>query len=254
MTSNSFVIIVPVYNSEKWIGKCIDSILMQDYNNYKLIVIDDCSTDGTWGIIKNYGVDCLRNSEHSGSALANIIQGIKFFAFHDEDIIVTIDGDDWLADNGALLYLNEVYKNDIWLTYGQYKPLSGKYKYTCQDLSSIRTPGANGKLITVSVTPDNYRQSELWVTSHLRTFKHWLWNMIDDNDLRDIDGGYFKVAWDLAFMYPMIEMAGAKHIKFIDKLLYIYNDLNPNCDGKINTESQLKTAEYIQNKPKYNVL
>jgi len=246
-------VVVPVYNSEKWIGKCVKSILEQDYNEYELIVIDDHSTDGTRDVIQNYNINHIQNKEHLGSALANIIQGINVIAFNDEDIVITIDGDDWLCDKQAFSYLNKIYHDDIWLTYGQYKPLSERFKYACQDLSSIKTPGETGKLITVSVTPDTYRKSGLWVTSHLRTFKKWLWAKINDKDLRDQDGEYFRVAGDLALMYPMIEMAG-EHIKFIDKMLYVYNDLNPNCDGVINTAAQISTGEYIQSKQCYNVL
>ena len=57
---------------------------------------------------------------------------------------------------------------------------------------------------------------------------------------------------DLAFMYPMIEMAGIKHIKFIDKVLYVYNDLNPHNDMKKFPEVSLRTAAYLQNKPLYD--
>jgi len=74
--------------------------------------------------------------------------------------------------------------------------------------------------------------------------------MIKDEDLRDLDGEYYKVAWDYAFMYPMIEMAGER-VKFIDKVIYKYNDLNPMCDGKINTDEQIRIGERIQSKEVY---
>ena len=45
-----FKIIVPVYNAEKWISKNIESIQAQDYTNYKVIIVDDCSTDDTYDI------------------------------------------------------------------------------------------------------------------------------------------------------------------------------------------------------------
>jgi len=45
---------MPVYNCEKYVAKAIDSILNQTYSNFELIVIDDCSTDGTKHILKSY--------------------------------------------------------------------------------------------------------------------------------------------------------------------------------------------------------
>jgi glycosyltransferase involved in cell wall biosynthesis len=254
---NSFSIVIPVYNSEKWISRCIDSVLSQNYKNYELIIIDDHSTDMTWDIIKKYKVNALRNKKRIGSALANIVKGIKNTK---NDIIITVDGDDSLANTEVLSYLNEVYQEDIWLTYGQYRPLSGKYKPPCSLLSKIRTPilvGTTeeiGNLMTVSENTRTYRRSGYWVTSHLRTFKRWLWDRIDDKDLREENGEYFKIAGDLAYMYPLIEMAGESHARFIEKILYIYNDLNPNGDGTVNPELQIKTGEYIQSKKIYNEL
>ena len=43
-------IIVPVYNAEKTIGRCIDSILNQEYKDFELLLVDDGSTDGSGAI------------------------------------------------------------------------------------------------------------------------------------------------------------------------------------------------------------
>jgi cellulose synthase/poly-beta-1,6-N-acetylglucosamine synthase-like glycosyltransferase len=47
-------IILPARNEENFIGKCLDSLIKQDYQNYKIIVIDDSSDDSTWKIISEY--------------------------------------------------------------------------------------------------------------------------------------------------------------------------------------------------------
>src|SRR5512140_2403976 len=102
---NRFNVIVPVYNSEQWIGRCIESILSQDYAYFDLLVIDDCSTDYTYDVIKSHGVNVIRNKERKG-ALANIVNGIELFG---NDIIVTVDGDDWLLDYNVLSYFDSFY-------------------------------------------------------------------------------------------------------------------------------------------------
>ena len=243
---NRFEVIVPVYNAERFIGRCLESILSQDYPYFDVLVIDDCSDDLTWEYIKYYKVCATRNKQRQG-ALANIVKGIDLIG---QNIIVTVDGDDYLADNKVLSYLNEVYSEDVWMTYGSFLPLSGKYKNTCQPFNKIMTPCKEGWLVEKSTTPDRYRKSGYWVTSHLRTFRKSLWNMIDDDDLRDEYGEYYKMAWDMAFMYPMIEMS-SERTKYIEKVLYLYNDLNPLCDGTLNPSEQVRIGERIQTKREY---
>lgn len=47
-------IIVPMYNSAKYIGDCLDSILAQSFEDYEVIVVDDCSTDDSCAVVDSY--------------------------------------------------------------------------------------------------------------------------------------------------------------------------------------------------------
>jgi glycosyltransferase involved in cell wall biosynthesis len=242
MIDNKFIVVVPVYNAEKYIGKCLESVLGQNYKNYDLIVIDDCSTDNTYKNINVIHDNCeniftvCKNHYRIGSALANIVIGIELFSHDKEDIIVTVDGDDFLYNNNVLSYLDGVYQDkNIYMTYGQFVPLSGDYGKFCKPILDTTT----------------YRQSKNWYASHLRTFKNKLWYKIDNKDLRDENGEYFKVATDPSYLYPMLEMCGTKHYKFIDDILYVYNDLNIDNVMKINKEEQLKNVINIRSKPVY---
>lgn len=244
---NRFLVVVPVYNCVEYIGRCISSVLSQQYKNYNVIVIDDHSDDGTWDEIKKYKVKAIRNKSHSGSAIENIIKGIR--TGDDDDIVVCIDGDDYLPDNYVFTYLNSVYDRDVWLTYGQYTSLSGRFENICQHLGMIRTCDEIGQRITISLNSRTYRKSKVWCTSHLRTFRKWLFKMVRDEDLRDMNGDYFRTGWDLAMMYPMIEMSGDKHILFIERIMYVYDDLHNNYGGR--AEENARNAEYIQSKQIY---
>ena len=70
--SNSFPlisVIMPVYNCERFLAIAIDSILLQTYTNFELIIIDDCSTDSTPKILESYKdsrVRAIRNAENLG--------------------------------------------------------------------------------------------------------------------------------------------------------------------------------------------
>ena len=118
---------------------------------------------------------------------------------------------------------------------------SGSFKY------SDGRPGFN-KPIT---STDNIRKSNFTLT-HMRTWKSWLWKKIKQDDLKDNNGKYWSVAGDLSFMYPMLEMSGEKHFKFIPDILYIYNESNPLNDHKVNMGKVTSTVNIIRNKVSYN--
>jgi glycosyltransferase involved in cell wall biosynthesis len=247
MIENMFRIIVPAYNSINWIEKCIWSISNQSYLNWSAIVIDDSSNDGTTEKIKNTLIND-KNKSHfryfarnmNVGALENTIFGTNSICKDDEDIIVIVDGDDWLIDSNVLSYLNEVYQDqNIWLTYGNYINLSTK------------SLGYFNRLLTDTRT---YRKSNSFNTSHLRTYKYKIWKKIKDNDFKNEFGKYYKITGDVAVMIPLIEMAGIKRIKYIEKPLYVYNDENPINDCKKNAILQLQINAEIRNKSSYEEL
>ena len=110
MTTNyPFIsIIVPVYNVQQYLEKCLDSILVQTYDNYELIVVNDCSPDDSQKIINSYKENDSRiisiiNSENKGLGGARNI-GIK----HAKgDYLLFIDSDDFISDEFNLNLLAE---------------------------------------------------------------------------------------------------------------------------------------------------
>lgn len=48
-------VIIPMYNVEEYIGKCLDSVLSQDFKDFEIIVVDDGSTDNSNSIVREYG-------------------------------------------------------------------------------------------------------------------------------------------------------------------------------------------------------
>lgn len=91
-------IIVPVYNVEKYINQCIQSVLSQDYPEFELIIIDDGSTDRTLEICNQYLYNSHINvfsQEHGGQAKARNL-GIQMAS---GDYIAFLDGDDFWEEN-----------------------------------------------------------------------------------------------------------------------------------------------------------
>jgi len=160
-----------------------------------------------------------------------------------QDIIVEVDGDDWLLHPFVLQYLNQVYQNDnIWMTYGQYihypsGELGGHYHL---------------HLDSVVDNQNSYRQ-HTFPYSHLKTYKSFLLDNISDDDLIDpVTGKYFNAAADFALCMPLVELAGKSRIFRVDEPLYVYNvseDLESETNNRVDLQKQVE-QRIRQIKPK----
>ena len=87
-------VITPMYNCEKFISETIESVLNQTYTNWEMIIIDDCSTDKSKQIVKQYierdkRIRLIALNENSGAAVARNkgieVSSGRFIAFLDGD-------------------------------------------------------------------------------------------------------------------------------------------------------------------------
>lgn len=106
-------VIVPVYNVEAYLGRCIDSIINQTYSNLEIILIDDGSTDKSWSICKAYAEKdsriITRQQSNSGSSVARNT-GLDLAS---GDYIGFVDSDDWIDRNMFQLMLTFLLKNNL---------------------------------------------------------------------------------------------------------------------------------------------
>jgi len=239
------VAVIASFNNAAWYKRNLDSIFDQRYDNYHVIYIDDCSTDGTYDLVQAYvkergqeqRVAVFKNEQNVGALCG------QYHAVHacdDKTIIVTIDGDDWLKHENAFGMLNDAYDDkNVLMTYGQYEEYPEWKLGQCQALPAE---------VIEKVT---YRQYS-WRTSQLRTFYAGLFKRVKREDLIDSDGNFFKVAGDIAFMFPMLEMAGGR-IRFISDIIYVYNQ-TPFNDFRINRPEQYRIDMMIRSRKPYGRL
>ena len=92
-------IIIPAYNTEKYIGNCIESVIKQTYHNLEVIIVNDGSEDNTLGIITKARLRDNRvvviNQENNGPSAARNA-GLKICR---GDYVFFLDSDDWLIPN-----------------------------------------------------------------------------------------------------------------------------------------------------------
>ena len=206
----NFKVVVPVRNASKFIEKCINSVIEQQYTNWKLCVVDDFSTDDTFKKIQRYNNDnriIIHRNKKKMTITENRLLSHKLLNCNDDDVVVLLDGHDWLYANKVFNILNKTYQEEqVWMTWG----------------SMIRTSDSQvieGKEIDKDLP---IRQHSRIVP--LRAIRHFVLKNIPNRYLRSPSSNkYFDVCTDKALMYSAMELSGKEHCKVIKDILYVYN-------------------------------
>lgn len=118
-------VIIPCYNAEKTIDKCLKSVLNQTYTELEIICVNDGSTDDSLNIIKKYAIQDPRvhiiNKKNEGVSLARNA-GIKIAT---GKYIEFLDSDDWISSNFVKIMMEEFCKNNVDLVICGYQSTNG---------------------------------------------------------------------------------------------------------------------------------
>lgn len=108
---NKFHIISPCFNNQEYLYKCIDSIEKQDYPKYliRMTIIDDFSEPQLNIKEVSFNLKIIKNEERFGPAYSRFI-AIK--DTHDSEIIIFLDGDDWLTDDKCIKLVDNIYREN----------------------------------------------------------------------------------------------------------------------------------------------
>lgn len=237
------VIVTASYKNAEWYKRNLDSVFNQDYDNWTLVYVDDRSPDNTADLVCSYVMErgfadkvILMCNENRCGAMENQCFVIRHFC-KPTDIVVILDGDDWLAHDQVLSYINSVYADGTtWLTYGQFK------WYPYGDIGFCAE-------VPAEIVQANAFREHTWVFSHLRTFYAGLFHKIKFDDFL-YQSRFFPMAPDLAIMYPMIEMA-RDHVTFIPEVLLEYNAANPLNEHRLSLNLQQACDKEIRSRARY---
>lgn len=110
MSNNIFFsVIIPNYNNAEWLSKSINSILEQTFTNYEIIIVDDCSTDNSIDIIKQYNniklIQCKEKAFNGGSRNLGIKKAQGTY-------ILFLDSDDWFYNKDCFKTIYDIIQNN----------------------------------------------------------------------------------------------------------------------------------------------
>ena len=115
-------IVLPAYNSNKYISNTLDSVLNQDYSNWELIITDDCSTDNTLSTLNQYAkndtrIRVYKLKVNSGAAIARN-HSLKYC---NSKYVAFIDSDDTWNKEKLGIQLAFMLKNNYPISFTSYK-------------------------------------------------------------------------------------------------------------------------------------
>ncbi len=222
-------VIIPVYNGEEYIKRCIDSIINQTYDNIQIIVINDGSTDNTKSILEDYSNIVLINKENEGVSKARNT-GLSLAT---GDYVYFCDADDYLEKNAFEVLVKEYDNNDL-LRFGHYV-VNGEEKKEKKNNDDI--------LASVDLSFDDNKQMIEYLISN-KTEGH-LWNyllklsVIKDNNLLFDENLFYQE--DVIFLLEYF--LKVKKIKIISNPFYNYyvneNSVTKNLDSSIRNLSSI---------------
>lgn len=239
------VVLICSYNNAPWVEKNLESVLTQKYTNWRIVYFDDASTDGTPELVQTYleqhaleNMCTLVKNNTRARKLKNLYTAFHHY-INDEEIILQLDGDDWLAHENVFTLINEIYQeHDIWMTYGNYQ----------------NVPDHVRQALVMDVIPQHIVEQRLFreqlMFMHLRTFYGWLAKQIKVADLMsaylsDFKSKFYPASNDAATIWPLFEMAWHR-FAFIEEVLYCLNRSNPINGFKVDRRLQRRSAAELQ--------
>lgn len=167
-------VIIPAYNAEAYLSKCLTSLSRQTYSDFETIVLDDCSTDRTSEIALSYGAHVIRLDKRSGAGAArntaiNASAG-AWLAFTDADVIVP---EKWLEN-----YVADVKTHNVECAAGGYKASVGstfietfafvELEYRRRNFGEfVKTFSSNNCFCRRTLLSDGFRFPENYVAASL---------------------------------------------------------------------------------------
>lgn len=237
-TQDLISIIIPVYNAESFLEKCIESILCQTYHNYEIILIDDGSQDNSWSIIRNY-MNCRKNiighrkkNEGANSARKKgieLAQG-RFSMF--------VDADDYIDKHicEKLIRYTKDQKIDI--------VLSGIAKIFNGEKVDIVGKWPKGIYSGIYIAENIIDLHQFYIANiGLNLVGKLFKTSIIKNILQTMD---IRIGYSEDYACLLLSLLDSQNVFFLDEYLYFYRQ-HTNSVTHLHTKSNCISTQYLYN-------
>lgn len=236
MKNSLISVIMPVYNVDKYIKKCLDSLLAQTYKNFEVICINDSSPDCSGQIVSMYSdfdsrIKLISNDKNIGAGLSRN-KGVDLAT---GDYVLFLDPDDWLEENALEILVKNIdlynYPDVVKYRYKNFDNISGKIT----DSQKIDI-NYTGKLFNPQSSPEIL---EYWASGTFSILKKEF--LISNN----IKFNNYDCIEDVEYSIDVI--SNAKNVLFIeDKILNYRKNREESSSSKM-----IKSADKIISGVKY---
>ena len=233
----SIVFISPTYNASFHLSELYESLREQSNKNWSWVILNDMSNDDTLEIANNIAKSdelkrvTIVNHIEKKFALKGVVDYLQsnYTSTHADTIVAIVDGDDALCNENTVdLVLKEYNDNQ------ELEVLWTAHSWDINGMNISRDMPGN-------INPYQYP----WVSSHLKTFKLGILQMISNENFKDLDGNWFERGYDQAIYLPLLHLAKSR--KFLNEICYLYR-INSNSlkvrDWK--EKSQMDTIRLVR--------
>lgn len=227
-------IVIPIYNAEKYLNMCLDSVITQTYSNLEIILINDGSKDSSLDICYRYKekdnrIKVINNNNHGVSYSRNC--GISIST---GEYIIFIDADDYIENNfiEKLITCNEYETYDLFIS--------------CYTDFYDENIFKEQKLIDENILTFDLKKDYLNIVKYLRTpwGKIYKLNIIKENNIKFPED--YITAEDQIFNFMYLRYV--KKYRFLNECLYFYRHEN-----KDSLSSSKNYEAFISNIKKLNI-
>lgn len=217
---NKISVIIPIYNAEKCISRCISSIINQTYNNLEIIAVDDCSKDASLALLNKYAQNderlvIVKHCVNKGAGEARLT-GLRESS---GTYIAFVDADDWLALNAFEILIDKIESENADMVTGAIVKVMDKYGL----IKSVPSNNYSKNMLTSTIEQpqlfENYFISFFGVNSLFVT----VWGKLYKKEIlmkAAPDSNNFRMGEDLIF--SMLIHIHLTKIAFVDNVIYYY--------------------------------